>query len=134
MYLQILKNLMNLKRFKKADVARAADVSPAAVTKWFKGVNKEGWVNVESRTLFRLAAGLGVPAENLVKPAADLAPYQAEFLWDRLYPSMESFVQALTQDRLPALARLVQQTGFEESSRVVGKKAGSLFDRYRKFI
>ncbi|MBI2083419.1 MAG: hypothetical protein HYT76_07590 [Deltaproteobacteria bacterium] len=125
---------MNNNSYHKADVARLAGVSRAAVTKWFREVNREGWVNVESRTLFQLASGLGVPVESLVKPVADLAPYQTEFLWDRLYPSMEGFVQALVQKRPPALARLVQQIGFYESSRVVGKKVIALFDRYKKFI
>ncbi len=134
MYLQVVKNLMISKKLKKAELARLAEVSRAAVTKWFRGVNREGWVNVESRTLFQLASGLGVSAESLIKPAANLAPYQTEFLWDRLYPSMESFVQALIQNRPPALARLVQQIGFQDASRVVGKKVIPIFDRYKKFI
>lgn len=125
---------MSLKSLRKAHVALMAGVSRAAVTKWFREVNSEGWVNIESRTLLRLASGLGVSPEVLFKPTPDLTPYRAEFLWDRLYPSMENFVQALSQGRLPALARLVQQTGFWATSRVVGKKAISLFDKYKKFI
>ncbi|MBI2067560.1 MAG: helix-turn-helix transcriptional regulator [Deltaproteobacteria bacterium] len=125
---------MKSKNLSRADVARLAGLSPAAVTKWFREVNPEGRVNVESRTLFRLASSLGIPAENLLKPTANLAPYQTEFLWDRLYPSMEDFIFALIQDRPSAIARLVQQVGFYEASKIIGKKAISLFDRYRRFI
>lgn len=134
MYLQVLKNIINSRSLHKADVARLAGVSRAAVTKWFREVRPDGSVNIESRTLFQLASGLGVSVERLVKPTPDLTPYRSEFLWDSLYPSMEDFVQALIRNQLPALARLVQEIGFSEAKHIVGKKAILQFPQYKKYI
>lgn len=134
MYLQELKNFIFYKRLRKSDVARLAGVSRAAVTKWFREVRPDGTVNVESQTLFHLATGLGIPVERLVKPTPDLAPFQPQFLWDSLYPSMEHFIQALIQGRLPAIGRLVQEVGIGNARRIIGGKAISLFPQYKKFI
>lgn|SRR3989338_3825878 len=134
MYLQVLKNISINRSLRKADIADLAGVSRAAVTKWFLQEGTDRAVNVESRTLTRLASGLGVPVERLLKPLPDLSPYRTEFLWDGLYPSMDQFVRALIQGRLPALARLIQEIGFARARRVIGKRAISQFSRYKKFI
>lgn len=134
MYLQVLKNIIKKGDLKKADIARLAAVSRAAVTRWFHQVNKDGSVNVETQTLIRLATGLGVPVERLLKPLPDLSLYHTEFLWDGLYLSMEDFVQALIQGQLPALGRLVQEIGFAKARRIIGKKVVLLFPQYEKFI
>lgn len=132
MYLQMVKNIMFKRQLSQADLARLAGVSRAAVSKWFR--SKGGWANVESQTLLRLANALGVSPSFFLAKREVLAPLETRFLWDHLYPNMESFVQALIQSRLPALARLVQVLGFKEAQAVVGKKAVRWFEKYKKFI
>lgn len=132
MYLQILKNTIVSRNLTKADIARLAGVSRAAVSKWFH--SEPGLINVESKTLLSLAKGLQISPEIFLRECLDLKPFGTRFLWDHLYPSMEKFVQALVQNRLPALARLVQVLGFKEAQAVVGKKAVAWFGKYKKYI
>src|SRR3989338_2190618 len=133
MYLQQLKNIIYEKGFRRADIARMTGVSRATVTLWFQR-EKEGWVNIESSTLLKLAQSLNVPPEIFLQKRENLFPLQTRFLWDHLYSSMESFVEALSQKRLPALARLIQVLGFAESKNVVGSVIINFFDNYKKFI
>lgn len=132
MYLQTLKILMVSRALSQADIARLAHVSRAAVCKWLK--TPDGICNMEMQTLINLSEGLKVAPESLVKKIEDLSPLTALFLWDNLYPSMESFAAALAKDQLPAIARLVQVAGFHAAAKIVGKKAVILFPRYKKYI
>jgi len=120
------------KHLKKADIAERAGVSRAAVTKWFQ--SEGGMVNVESQTLLQLARGLNVTPEIFLKPTPDLSSLQTRFLWDHLYPDMESFIQALLQNRMEAIARCVQVLEFREAVALLGKKTIRCFDQYKKFI
>ncbi|MBI5299139.1 MAG: helix-turn-helix transcriptional regulator, partial [Deltaproteobacteria bacterium] len=88
MYLQILKNIMVSKKLNRSDVANLARVSRACVSKWFR--TKQGWVNVESDTLRKLATGLNISPDLFLKERADLSVMETRFLWDRLYPDMEN--------------------------------------------
>ena len=134
MYLQLVKNTMQSKRLTKADLARRAGVSRAAVTRWFRNADAAGWVNVETSTLRMLAQGLGIPPHELLKERTDLRQFEKRFLWDRLYPDMESFVHALDEHRAPAMARLVQVLGFRDATRVAGSPILTQFERYKKHI
>lgn len=134
MYIQHIKNIEFIKNLSNADIARLAGVSRAAVTKWFREAEKKSWVNVETKTLIRLAEGLGISPDYLLRPRENLSRWQTPFLWDGLYPSMESFVAAIGQNRLPALARLVQVLGFREAVCVVGQSAITEFHQYKKYI
>ncbi|OGQ23466.1 MAG: hypothetical protein A3I05_08015 [Deltaproteobacteria bacterium RIFCSPLOWO2_02_FULL_44_10] len=116
----------------QTDLSVLAHVSRAAVSKWFR--SESNWVNVETNTLRTLAHELSLPPDLFLKEISDLAPYTTHFLWDRLYPSMESFVQALVQGRLQAIARLVQMLGFHQSIFVIGKKTVTHFEKYKKYI
>lgn len=132
MYLQVFKNILIERNCRQADLARMAGVSRAAVCKWFK--SKDGICNIETKTLFNLARGLGIPPELLLKKSEDLSYLSPRFLWDSLYPSMESFVFALSRGQLPAIARLVQVQGFHAATKIAGKKVIALFPRYKKYI
>ncbi len=134
MYLQELKNILVREKLRQSDIARLAGVSRAAVTQWYRRVREDGSVNLETKTLRKLAEGLKIPIDRLLRPAPDLAPYKTAFLWDGLYPSMETFIEALTHGRLPAVARLIQEIGFSRSIRVIGRKAVTKFPQYKKFI
>ena len=120
------------KNLTKADVADIAGVSRAAVTKWFK--SKTGWANVESKSILKLADSLKLSPDIFLQPTADMAPLQTRFLWDRLYPDMEHFIEALLQNRLPAIARLVQVLELHEAIAILGKKVIRRFEQYKKFI
>ena len=89
---------------------------------------------METRTLLALATGLEMSPEFLLKEVPGLEPFEVRFLWDRFYPSMEDFVQALVQGRPPAVARLVEVVGFRAAMRVVGKRVVRGFARYKRFI
>lgn len=132
MYLQQLKYIASTKSLSQADLARMAGVSRAAVCKWFKA--KDGIANVETRTLIKLANGLGIGPEELLRRQEDLSPFTARFLWDGLYPAMEDFIAALADGRLPAIARLVQVEGFARALQIVGHRAVKLFPRYKKYL
>lgn len=134
MYLQVLKNISFKRRLSRADLSRLAGVSRAAVTQWFKKGEKTGWVNVESKTLLQLAQALQINPSQFLEERVPLANFETRFLWDRLYPSMESFVQALNHRRLPAIARLVQEVGFHDSKKILGQIIVKKFDQYKKFI
>jgi transcriptional regulator with XRE-family HTH domain len=118
----------------KADTARAAGLSRAAVTRWFRRADAHGWINVESTTLARLAENLHMPIAQLLTPLPPLAPYRTTFLWDALYPSMERFLWALQHKRPEALARLVQVLGFFAATRIVGRCIVAQFSQYKRFI
>lgn len=132
MYLQILKNIMSYKQLHQAEVAEQAGISRAAVSRWFQ--SKKGWVNVESKTLLNLAKALGVEPSLFLEKRDDLSAWKTSFLWDHLYPSMEDFVRALVQNRLPAVARLVQVSGFHSAKAIIGKRAIVEFEKYKKFL
>lgn len=123
---------MVYKNLTQADIARWSGVSRAAVSKWF--CSKQGLVNVETKTLLNLAKVLQVSPDIFLRERIYLKPFQTRFLWDHLYPDMENFVKALFQNRLPALARLVQVLGFREAQAIVGKKAVLWFEKYKKFL
>lgn len=134
MYLQLVKNIMKSKGFSRADLARMAGVSRAAVTRWFREGEATGWVNVETGTLMPLAKGLGIEPAELLKERTNLKRYETRFLWDHLYPDMESFIKALREYRNVAMARLVQVMGFRDAKLVAGAAVISRFERYKKFV
>lgn len=134
MYLNIIKNLMISNGLNKAAIAKRAGVSRAAVTKWFHNKDPKGWVNVETRSLLKLANALNINPETLLIPAPELDQETTTFLWDRLYPDMAHFVHALAQHQRPAVARLVQVVGFHDAGKILGRKIISDFPKYAKYI
>lgn len=134
MYLQTLKDIMFSKNLKKSDIARLAGVSKAAVSKWFKQGKKADWINVESKTLLQLAGGLDLSPGLLLQKPPDFSSLRTRFLWDSLYPDIDSFAQALAQEKRVALARLAQVLGFREAWIVAGPSVLKYFPEYKKFI
>lgn len=134
MYIQIVKNIMKANSLSMADMARLAGTSRAAVTKWFrKGVHSD-WINVESDTIRQLAEQLHLPPHLFLQKRPRLDNAASRFLWDSLYPDMESFCLALSHGRPPALARLVQICGFAKARRILGKRAITAFSTYTHHI
>ena len=123
---------MSVNNLRAADIAKLAKISRAAVSKWFR--QPAEWVNVESSTLMRLASSLGITPDLFLKKTPDLSPWQTRFLWDHLYATMEKFIRALDTGESPALARLVQVTGFFYARHILGKKVVRDFPQYKQFI
>lgn len=134
MYLQILRNIKAVHGFRDADLARLAHVSRAAVSKWFREGEKKGWVNVETKTLFELGKSLKIEPAIFLQKHGLLSRYKTEFLWDNLYPDMESFLKSVCEGGLPALARFVQVLGFSESKKILGEKVVTQFKNYKKYL
>lgn len=125
---------MNQKELTRADLARLTGVSRAAVTKWFKESTKTGWANVETNTLMKLSESLGIdPPLFMTKPQPPHL-FETRFLWDRLYPDMERFLDGVNKGDRIALARLVQVLGFHEGKKVAGQKAIAQFPNYKKYL
>lgn len=133
MYLQRLKNIMLSKNLSRADIAGLANVSRANLSKWFHDSDRD-IVNVETKTLIRLAANLGVSPSLFLNPQENLEKFRTNYLWDYLYPDMDHFVKALKEGRLPALARLVQVSGFRPAIAIAGKSVLKKFKNYARFI
>jgi len=132
--LQILKNLIIKNQYTQKELATLVGVTPAAVTRWFQRA-VEGWVNVESQTLKKLAEVFKVSPDFLMQEREDLRHFQNRYLWDALYASMEDFLQALREQRPPALARLVQVSGLRDSMVLLGKRVIlNRFPFYKQFI
>ena len=134
MYIQIVKHIMKIQNLNRAQIAKCAGISRAAVTKWFSKGQTINWVNVETKTIIRLAEHLHVPPEIFLQTRVNLARMSHRFLWDRLYPDMESFIEALSKHDLPAVARLVQIVGLKEAKDIIGKGIVELFPQYKQFI
>lgn len=134
MYLQKLKNIMISRELCQADLARMAGVSRAAVTKWFSGKMEKDWVNVETKSVFELSRSLGVSPEIFFEANPSLSPLTTTFLWDHLYADMESFLCAALRGELRALGRLVEILGLYEAMHVVGKKAITRFEKYKRYL
>jgi len=89
---------------------------------------------VETKTLIHLAKELGISPDYLLRPREDLSKWQIPFLWDKLYPTMESFVAAIGQKQPTALARLLQVLGFHDAIYIVGPSIVTEFHHYKKYI
>ncbi len=134
MYFQRLTSLMETKSLRPADVARAAHISRAAVSKWVQQGHKTGWVNVETTTLRELAHTLGVTISYFLEPLHSIEPMRTRFLWDSLYHSMENFISALIQTQPEALARLVQVVGLHDARAIIGNIVIDQFEQYKHCI
>lgn len=132
MYLQILKIIKSSRHLNNADLAKQAGVSRAAITQWFQ--SEQRWANVKTEHIFQLSKNLNLSPQILLMPAADLSSLKTKFLWDFLYPDMESFLVALAQKRYPALARLLQVMGFYSAIKIIGTVVVTLFPKYKLHI
>lgn len=134
MYFLNLKYLLAAIQLKPADLARSAEVSRAAVSRWFREGERTSFVNVETRTLLTLAQNLGVKPEFFFIKLPDLDDETVLFLWDYLYPDMGTFISALLRHNPPALARLVQVLGLHEAQAILGKTVIRDFSSYKKYL
>lgn len=132
MYLQILKLLKIIRNLNNSKLSQVAGLSRAAVTKWFQ--SEKDQVNMQTAHIFKLAENLNIPAQILLTSLTDLTPLKTRFLWDSLYPDMESFVVAILHKRSPALARLVQVLGFCDAKKIAGKSIITDFLKYKKYL
>ena len=75
------------------------------------------------------------PTSNPCKPELEpVGAWQAQFLWDRLYPDLESYTLALSTGDLRAIGHLVQVWGLYRSAKVLGNVVWREFEKYAKYI
>jgi len=135
-----LKLLMLTAGLNQSDIAEAAGVTRQAVSLWLGGCDGDREINIKTKNLIRLADNLSVDLRDIlmsVKISEDteyMRQMKACLLWDRLYPSLESFLIDVSRGKNVALARLVQVFGLYESSRIAGKKIWKNFNRFKKYI
>ena len=135
---QTLKSYALVRGLNQSDLARAAGVTRQTVSHWFSG--KVQQINLYSKHLQNLAQSLGVSVETLSQPLPILddpksvQEWETEFLWDRLYPNLESFISGLLRGQRAALARLVQVHGLYQSEKIVGKQVWQKFPWYKDLI
>lgn len=138
MNIQALSCVASLKHHTHSDLARMAGVSRQAVSLWFKHAKVTGGdINIHTQALKRLAAGLRVSVDLLLSPVLSEEKRHtltATLLWDRLYPSIESFALALIHLDPVAIGRLTQVYGMYTAEKVIGTKVWTLFPTYRQFI
>jgi transcriptional regulator with XRE-family HTH domain len=154
MFLSLLDAIMRVRKLRQADIARMAGVSRQAVSLWFRqagmsvGPHQEGECDLQDRkplrvpaiTAAKLARALGIPLTRLLSPL----PLQdnpklwkrlcAEFLWDRLYPSLSAYAVAIVEAEPRALARLVQARGMFEAAAIGGDAVWRLFPVYARHL
>jgi transcriptional regulator with XRE-family HTH domain len=132
-----LKSLVLARGLSQADLARVVGVSRQTVSHWF---SKAREVNLYSSHLKKIANGLGVSVETLSRPLPVLAvagereKWEADLLWDKLYPNLESFLAGCVRGQPPALARLVQVCGLYQSHKIAGKQVWRKFPDFKRFI
>lgn len=136
-----LKFICQLRGLSQSDLARAAGVSRQAVSLWFKEAKlANGQINLQSKHQKRMAKSLNISLDLLTEalPIYDnehqLKVIEASFLWDKLYPSLASFLAALVDNQPRAMARLVEHYGLFKAAAVMGKAVWQKFLLYKKYM
>ena len=128
-----LELILEVRRLKQSDLARAAGVSRQAVSLWMKQKGPRG-VGARASHMIRLAGNLGIGIQELITPLPDLEPYKASLLWDGLYPSVPAMLAACIEGEDRALARVVQVYGLLITTRLFGRKVLRSFPDYKKHM
>jgi transcriptional regulator with XRE-family HTH domain len=114
-----------------------AGVSRQAVHKWFASASTE--IDVRSTHLQKLAAGLGVAADVLLRPLPGLTPKERQdlsalLLWDWLYSDLDQFLIAVVRREARALARLVEAMGLYRAEQIAGRAAIEDLPTFARYI
>ncbi len=116
-----------------SDLARMAGVSRQAVSLWFK--SGTGRVDLRASHLLTLCEKLNIAPKDLSTPLPESSKEtEAELLWDRLYPDLESFAVAVVQEEPRALARLAEAYGLYGAEKAAGKCAIKKFKEYERYL
>lgn len=145
MNLATLNTLARARGLNHSELARLCGVSRQAVHKWFasNSLNPEHdgerIVDVRSSHLERLAAGLEVSADVLLRPLPGLTANErrelrVSLLWDRLYPDLDQFLSAIVRHEPRALARLVEAFGLYRAEKIIGRTALRNFPSFARYI
>jgi len=137
MQVSTLNTICRVRELNQSDVARLAGVTRQAVSVWLK--SGTGIANVQTRHLVALAQALDVPAQDLLEPLPGLgseqrARWRSTFLWDRLYPDLDSFLLALVRNEERALGRLVDRVGLYRAAKIAGAAVWRKFPVYRRHL
>jgi len=132
---ETLKAILFVKGLRPAGLAKLCGLPRQTVHRWLNAQGES--INLESKNLQSVANALGLEADDLLTPIADLKLQQSQhalFLWDRLFPNFLSFAVALAKWHLPAVGRLVQTLGLFQSEKILGKRIWRDFDKYKHFL
>ena len=101
---RLIALILASRRINQSDLARAAEVSRQAVSRWLSG--KAG---LRASNLFKLCRNLGLDpqlllSENpLLSDADHWKRLEALYCWDQLFPSLQEFIVALSREDVRAL-------------------------------
>ena len=137
MYGATLQTIAQAKGLNQSDMARLAGCTRQAVSVWFKTADTTA-INIHSHHLFALCKGLGVTPQTLSRPLPGLTRWrerwQATYLWDQIYPSVEAFALALSRGEHRALARLVDRAGIFAAAKIAGSVVWDTFAAYERLL
>ena len=131
-----LNIISKLRKCSQSQLAIIAGVSRQAVSLW----KKQSTISLRSKNLQKLADGLGVKIDDLVRPLPILnnkklaRTYQTTLLWDHLFPNLEDYIIALVNHDPRAIARLIQVYGLYTSAKIIGPLVWKRFNLYKHYI
>ena len=137
---ETLKTICRMRDLSQSELARSVGVTRQAVSAWLKASAGAGAgageANIQTRHLRALSRVLGVSEQELLDPLPGLGHEQRErwralFLWDSLYPDLDSFLLALARGEDRALARLVDRVGLYRAAGIAGAVVWRRFPAYR---
>jgi hypothetical protein len=135
-----LKAIAQLKLKNQSDIARAAGVTRQRVSQWFKEASPSGFVNIETKHLRSLCESFRIDVKDLLVAlpgTTEVAAWQREetkLNWDKLYPDVISLLVAAVQGSPDAVARVVQEYGLFEASKLFGKSIWTHFPTYKRLM
>jgi len=142
MNINTLLSLIKIKGVKQAKLAKRVGISRQSITAWKQRslVQRDPNINIFSSIQNEIARELGVNITDLETPIninENLhlrGKIEADLIWDKLFPDVESFVSAAVCGNNSALGRLVQVYGMYLSAKLLGKNIWIKFPDYKSNI
>jgi transcriptional regulator with XRE-family HTH domain len=130
-----LKLVAKLQGLSQSRISELAHVSRQRVSQWF--TQTEEFVNIGSISAGHLAKQLNISCDMLLYSLPGLLQLhqtQAAYLWDQLFPDIETFIVAVMKNDLRAMARVVEVHGLYGGADVLGEIVWTAFDKYKRYL
>ena len=130
-----LKAILKVRNLKSSDLSKRTGISKQLLSHWF--AQRNSTLNIHSKNLTKLAAGLGLTVDALSRPmpiledGAERNALETNLNWDRIYPDLESLIRGILRNEDPALARIVQVYGLFQAEKIIGKIVWKKFPHYK---
>ena len=128
-----LKFISKVRGLFQSDLARAAQVSRQAVSKWMKA-SAGTEIALRSGHLHRMATELDLDMGEFFVPLPEVGHLETDLLWDRLYPDLVSLLVAALDGEGRALARVVQVYGLLVARKLFGVQVCDGFPDFARYI